>query len=72
MSKWVRSVDGQTWLNLDRLDVIGVMASSPQGDGALLIAERTGAPNVILSKHPHKASALLRLRQLIGDDSVEG
>jgi hypothetical protein len=72
MARWVQSVEGRTWLNLDRLDVIGVMTSSPPGKGALVIAERSGAPNVILSKHPDEQAARLRVRQLIGDDFVDG
>jgi hypothetical protein len=37
-----------------------------------VIAERSGAPNVILSKHPDELTARRRVRQLIGDDLVDG
>lgn len=63
MCRWVTSFSGDAWLNLDRLDGISVME---QNGACLVTAERRGLPNTILGRFPDKASALKRVRELIG------
>lgn len=71
MARWARSASG-SFLNLDRIDGIEVMESSPgAGQDVILMAERLGASNVILGRYPTRLAAERRAIQLLGDDLVD-
>lgn len=65
MCRWVTSLSGDCWLNLDRLDGINIQGSDR--NGWLVVAERRGAPNTILGRYESKGAAMIRIRELIGD-----
>jgi len=70
VARWARSASG-SFLNLDRIDGIEVLESTPgPGQDVILMAERLGAPNVILGRYPSRPDAEARVCRLLGDDLV--
>lgn len=72
MAHFVPTLDGDGFLNLDTVDGVLIMEPSSPSGAYLVVAERHGQSNTILTKKASREQALAFIRELLGDTIHDG
>lgn len=72
MAHFVRTLGGDGFLNLDRLDGIVILGPSSPNGAFLVVGERHGSANTILSRQASAEDALAYAERLLGDAIHDG